>query len=172
MRHLQRLTRLEQVVSHRRAEQPPAEPTEPPALLESLRLFRYGYGEPGPLGIRAGSDGDRHIVVTDVRHTDWLADVAARFDMEWHAAGCLRLLLMTREETAAAVAAIDRGDLVYRPHEYTGSLLWWGCDGSRLPYAEMNLIDDAARVLIDQGETVNSLADLRSLLTEALLQPD
>lgn len=168
----QRLVQLEQAARSRADSQPPAD-DEPITLLESLELFRYGYMEPGALGIRTGADGAQHIVVTDSRHADCLTDAALRFDAEWHAAGCRRLVLLTREETEAAIAAIDRGDLEYRPHAYTGSLLWWshGDDSAaqRVPYMELALIDSTARVLADQGETVCSLADLRALLCEALL---
>jgi len=171
---------LEQAIKHRRTVQPPAEPEEPITLLEGLRLFQYGISEPGPLGIRLGADGERHIVVTwpragngdnpfDLDFEAWLTQLATSFDAEWHAAGCVRLILLTSEEAAAAVEAIDRGDLEYRGLHTS---IWWGTDDAakRMPYMQLALIDSTARVLRDQGETVNSLADLQLLLAEALCQ--
>lgn len=168
------------MVQHRRTVQPPAEPDEPITLLEGLRLFQYGYQEPGSLGIRLGEDGRRHIVVTwpragkgsnpfDQDFDAWLTQLATSFDAEWHAGGCQRLILLTREEAAAAIEAIDRGDLEYRGLQAS---IWWGNDDAakRIPYMQLALIDSTARVLRDQGETVNSLADLRALLAEALCQ--
>ena len=165
---------------HRRTVQPPAEPDEPITLLEGLRLFQYGYQEPGPLGIRLGADGERHIVATwpragksdnpfDQDFDAWLTQLATSFDAEWHAGGCVRLVLLTQEEAVAAIEAIDRGDLEYRGLHTS---IWWGTDDAakRMPYMQLALIDSTARVLRDQGETVNSLADLRAMLAEALCQ--
>lgn len=182
MKHLSRLKRLEEMVQHRRTVQPPAEPDGPVTLLEGLRLFRYGYQQPGSLGVRLGEDGRRHIVVTcpragkgsnlfDQDFDAWLTRLATSFDAEWHAGGCMRLILLTREEAAAAIAAIDRGDLEYRGHT---ALIWWGNEDAtkRLPWMQLDMIDSTARVLRDQGETVDGLADLRALLVEALYEPD
>ncbi len=182
MKHLPRLTRLEQALQHRRSAQPPAEPDEPITLLEGLRLFQYGYQEPGPLGLRLGADGERHIVVTwpragksdnpfDQDFDAWLTQLATSFDAEWHAAGSVRLILLDRDEAAAAIEAIDRGDLEYRGRHAS---IWWGNDDAakHMPYTQLALIDSTARVLRDQGETVNSLADLRALLAEALATPN
>lgn len=169
---------MEQAIRHRRTVQPPAEADEPITLLEGLRLFRYGYQQPGELGIRLGDDGARHIVVTrplagkssnpfDQDFDAWLSQLATSFDAEWYAAGCMRLILLTMEEAAAAIAAIDRGDLEYRGH---AASIWWGNEDAakRLHYVQLDMIDSTARVLRDQGETVNSLADLRALLGEGL----
>ena len=171
---------MEQALQHRRTVQPPAEPEESITLLEGLRLFKYGYQDSGPLGIRPGDDGERHIVVTwpragksdnpfDQDFGAWLGQLAPAFDAEWQAAGCMRLILLDRDEAAAAVEAIDRGDLEYRGRHAS---IWWGNDDAakHMPYTQLALIDSTARVLCDQGETVNSLADLRALLAEALCQ--
>jgi hypothetical protein len=182
MKHLPRLTRLEQAVQHRRTEQPPAEVDEPITLLEGLRLFEYGIMDtPAPLGIRPGDDGRLHIVITEEKYSKstnrfalhyaaMLAQLAPAFDAEWQDSGYMRLILLTEEEAKEAAAAIDRGDLEWR----TGSkgLLWWAGEGAakRVPYVFLARIDSTARVLRDQGETVNILADLRALLTEALEQ--
>ncbi len=176
------MTRLEQAIQHRRTVQPPAEPDEPITLLEGLRLFRYGYQEPGSLGIRLGEDGARHIVVTwpragkssnpfDQDFDAWLTQLATSFDAEWQAAGCIRLILLSREEAWAAIDAIARGDLEYRGREAS---IWWAHDDAakRLPYTRLALIDSTIRVLRDQGETVSSLLDLQLLLAEALAQPN
>lgn len=173
------MTRLEQALQHRRAVQPPAEPEETITLLEGLRLFQYGYREPGPLGIRLGEDGARHIMVTwpragksdnpfDQDFDAWLTQLATSFDTEWNAGGCARLIMLDRDETAAAIEAIDRGDLYWRTDGK--GLVWWGNDDAakRIPYMQLALIDSTVRVLRDQGETVNSLTDLRALLGEAL----
>lgn len=165
---------MEAAIQARRVAQPATLDDDPPVTLWEVLplLFRYGYMEPGPLGIRAGGDGALHIVVTATRDADWLRDIAPRFDAEWHAAGCPRLLLLTRDETQDAVAAIDRGDLVCR--EGKPSWIWWASEGAAktVPYVFLAQIESTAKVLRDQGEPVNSLADLRALLTEALNQPD
>lgn len=176
------MKRLEEVIHHRRTVQPPAEPEEPITLLEGLRLLEYGCQQPGDLGIRLGEDGQRHIVVTwprfgkstnpfDQDFDAWLTQLATSFDVEWHAAGCMRLILLTSEEAAAAIEAIDRGDLEYRASDAS---IWWASDDAakRMPYTQIALIDSTARVLRDQGETVSSLADLQLLLAEALAQPN
>ena len=83
----------------------------------------------------------------------------------------MRLILLTSEEAAAAIEAIDRGDLEYRASDAS---IWWASDDAakRMPYTQIALIDSTARVLRDQGETVSSLADLQLLLAEALAQPN
>jgi hypothetical protein len=173
---------LEQAVSHRRAEQPPAEAGAPITLQEAAPiLFRCGYYKEPSLGFRAGEDGRLHIVVTyehygqstnpfDLEHDAMLTQLAPAFDAEWQAAGCPRLLLLTREQAAAAVAAIDRGDLELRDD----LSFWWGADGAakRIPWSEIDLLTSTARVLRDQGETVNSLEDFRALLAAALAEED
>jgi hypothetical protein len=82
----------------------------------------------------------------------------------------MRLILLTEEEAKEAAAAIDRGELKWRTDGK--GLLWWADEGAAkgVPYVFLARIDSTARVLRDQGETVNSLADLRALLTEALEQ--
>ena len=169
MKHLPRLTRLEATVKQRAGAHPAAVDEPAPALLDCLHLFEYEYMGPAPLGVRVADDCRQHISVTDERHTDWLTDVAAAFDAEWIVKGSPRLILLTREETQEAVAAIDRGGLEWRTGRPT--LLWYGV-GAAMPWTQLRRIDSTARVLRDQGEAVNSLADLRALLSEALDQTD
>jgi hypothetical protein len=174
------LTRLEQAIQHRRTEQPPADAERLITLLEAAPLlFACGFCQTPALGFRPGNDGRPHIVITcprygastnrfDMDYDAMLDQLAPAFDAEWQAAGCPRLLLLTREQTTAAIEGIDRGELELR----ADLSFWWGTDAAakRIPWTEIDLLTSTARVLYDQGETVNSLADLRALLTEGLAQ--